>query len=213
MRKQTLALAVAVFGPCLALGIWLSAAALTPRVSVTVATVPCSADPLRQAFPKMLAGGAQLIGSPVRDLDGSFTFTLMVRPGLRSIALNSNNCRAQKTFVVLESTARHISLPLLPYPGGHARQAAPMRRDTSIPVGALAGLLPIPNLSAQVDDGHGRTFGAEYDSLAYYVDQLLPGKYFLTVTGEGYRGRFAIEVQPGAVTRQDVPMTDLTPGY
>ena len=182
------------------------------RVPVTVETIPCRQDPARQPFPRVIAGGAQIVDEPKRLLDGSFNFTLLVRPGLRSIAVNTNACRGFKNFVVLDSTVRHIDVPMMAYAGGHARQAPVLKRDPSLVTGSVAGLLPIPNLTAQLDDGHGKIYTAESDGLAYYIDLVPPGKYFLSISGEGYKGRFALEVSAYTLTRHDVPMTDLTPG-
>jgi len=189
-----------------------SSQSYSKRVPVTVSTIPCRQDPLRQPFPRMAVSAAQVVDAPRRLLDGSFNFTVLARPGLRTIALNTNACRGFKSFVVLDSTARHIDVPLTVYPGGRARRAPFLTRDVSVATGSVAGLLPIPNLNAQVDDGHGKIYAAESDGLAYYVDAVPPGKYFLTISGEGYKGRFTVEVAPNVTTRHDVAMNDLTPG-
>ena len=167
---------------------------------------------MRQAPPRMFAPGARILEPAARMIDGSFIFTLSVAPGSRWIALNSDNCRGARHFIMLDSTARRIQVALLPYPGGRARRAHMIRRDYSTSLGSLAGLLPIPGLSAEVDDGHGRTYGAESDILAYYFDDLPPGKYTLTITGQGYVGKFAVDILPNALVRRDIAMNDLTPG-
>ena len=164
------------------------------RVPVTVSTIPCKPDPLHQSFPRIVASAAQIVDEPRRLLDGSFNFTVLARPGLRTIAINSSACRGFKSFVVLDSTARHIDVLLVPYPGGRARGAPVLRRDPSAQAGSVAGLLPIPNLSATIEDGHGKTYPAESDGLAYYVDAVPPGKYFLSIAGEGYKGRYQVQV-------------------
>lgn len=190
-------------------------AAATPPpepVNVTVSTIPCRADPLRQAAPRIYAPGSQMLEAPARMIDGSFIFTLSLLPGSRWIAINTDNCRGARHFVMLDSTARRIEVGLTPYAGGHARRAHMIRRDYSLPLGSLVGLLPIPGLTAEVDDGHGKTYGAESDILAYYFDELPPGHYNLTIAGQGYTGKFSVQVLPNTIVRRDIAMNDLTPG-